>query len=207
MKNKFLSLLFGVGLFCGEAQALPQDWPCDEFKLSNDGISESSLPTDEPKAYQFRGNNGNYEVVVFHHHIDPEFVHASCGNAGCRGKIKNLKTGKEEYMYFDCSYDQETKLLECYRISGDEYLFTKASDDEYRAQLCDGGYYKYFKYSECTGCTCIVKDSRPRGSSDWDMNCIRENENIRCFRYYGYEAWRHFKNDFDDYKNCVGLGI
>ena len=42
---------------------------------------------------------------------------------------------------------------------------------------------------------------------EYSMACKKEGNNARCFTYYGYEAWRDFKNKDDDFQNCVGLGL
>ena len=72
-----------------------------------------------------------------------------------------------------------------------------------------GVYYKYLDINQCSGCKCIVKDSRGvQAAADMKMNCRRENENnLRCFTYLGYENWRDFENKDADFENCVGLEI
>lgn len=200
MKNRYLFFLICLGFTCGKAFALPQDWSCDEIDLNV--VADGS-----EWGHKFQGNNGLFEIMIDNFDETEPYVY-NCGNSGCLGTIKNLKTGEHENMRFDCLYNAQQKSLRCYRIDGDEYLLTKVSDDEYRVQLC-GSYFKYLNISQCLGCKCILRDSRgAQESSDKEMNCNRESDDkLRCFSYDGYEKWRDFKNKDEDFEECRGLGI
>lgn len=174
MKKICLMLVFC--LFCMDVKALPQDWPCDEIVLQKAGVNEDGKGI-------FRGQNGEYQIEIsaFDETVEHPFLY-NCGNGGCWGTFKNLVTGVEEVMRFDCLLAEDKKTLSCSKISGDEYLFTKVSDNEYRAELC-GEYYLFLVLNECAKGRCLVRDSRgeEEGSSVLEMNCLREKETyIRC---------------------------
>ena len=199
MKNRYLFFFCAV-FACGKANALPQDWSCDEIDLN-------IVANGSEWGHKFQGNNGLFEITIDNFDENKPYVY-SCGNSGCWGTIKNLKTGKYEDMRFDCLYDTQQKSLRCYRIDGDEYLLTKVSGDKYQVQLCES-YYKSLNISQCLGCKCVLRDSRGKqAASDIKMNCMRENNtSIRCFSYDGYEKWRNFENKDGDFERCIGLGI
>ena len=173
MKNRYLFFFCAV-FACGKAFALPQDWSCDEIDLN-------IVANGSEWGHKFQGNNGLFEITIDNFDGDKPYVY-SCGNSGCWGTIKNLKTGKHEDMRFDCLYDAQQKSLRCYRIDGDEYLLTKVSDGKYQVRLCES-YYKSLNISQCLGCECVLQDSRGKqAASDIKMNCMRENDtSIRCF--------------------------
>ena len=200
MKNSYLFLLFSTIFICGKANALPQDWSCDEIDLN-------IVANGSAYGHKFQGNNGLFEITIDNFDENEPHIY-NCGNSGCLGTIKNLKTGKYENMRFDCVYNTQQKYLRCYRIDGDEYVLTKVFDNKYQVQLCES-YYKYLDVSQCSGCKCILQDSRGKQlASDMKMNCMRENDTtIRCLSYNGYEKWRNFENKDEDFENCVGLDI
>ena len=200
MKNRYLLVLFIAIFICGKANALPQDWPCDEIDLN-------IVAKGSEYGHKFQGNNGLFEITIDNFDEKEPQIY-NCGNSGCLGTIKNLKTGKYENMRFDCLYNTQQKSLRCYRIDGDEYLLTKVSGDKYQVQLCES-YYKSLNISQCLGCECVLQDSRGKqAASDIKMNCMRENDtSIRCFSYDGYEKWRNFENKDGDFERCIGLGI
>ena len=190
-----------IFLSCGKVYSLPQDWPCEEITLTK---SNTSPKTENV----FQGNNGIYQITIINFDDNIKYSSYNCGNAGCLGKMTNLKTGQNETMRFDCHFDKIEKTLNCNRISGDEYILSKFSDNEYRVELC-GNFYRYIYLDKCNECSCIVQDSRGNNhSTDYIMNCTKENEQqIHCFTHYGYEEWRNFENKENDYDNCIGLNL
>lgn len=202
LKNRYLFLFMGMVFTCGRANALPQDWPCAEIDLN-------IVANGNEWGHKFQGNNGLFEVTInnFDETEDQPYIY-NCGNSGCLGTIKNLKTGKYEAMRFDCLYNAQQKSLRCRRIDGDEYLLTKVSENKYQVQLCNN-YYKSLNINQCSGCKCTLQDSRGKqAASDLMMNCLKENANtLRCFSYNGYEKWRNFENKDEDFENCVGLNL
>ena len=187
---------------CGKANALPQDWPCDEINLNIIGKGNEW-------GHKFQGNNGKYEITIHNFDENENQPHIyNCGNSGCLGTMKNLKTGKSENMRFDCLFNTQKKLLRCYRIDGEEYLLTKVSAEKYQVHLCNN-YYKFLNINQCSGCKCTLQDSRGKQkASDIQMNCTRESDNkLRCFSYEGYESWRNFKNKDEDFENCISLNF
>ncbi len=202
LKNSFLFFFLGLVFTCGKAYALPQDWPCDAVDLN-------IISKGVEWGHMFQGNDGLYEITIHNFDGNEEQPHVyNCGNSGCLGTMKNLKTGTSENMRFDCLFNSQKKSLRCSRIDGDEYLLTKESCGEYRVQLC-GGYYKYLDINQCVGCSCVLQDSRGKQvSSDMKVNCTREsNDKLRCFSYDGYESWCNFENKDQDFENCIGLNM
>ncbi len=197
-------LIMTLMLLCGNAYALPQDWPCDKIELDFIEV----LPSDyDDEEHLYRGNNGEYEITI-KFYINPYNQLPDIGTAGFEGYIKNLKTGKEEHMEFGCNFTAPKEKMICTRVDEDEYLLTKYSEDEYRVELC-GSYNRYIKLSECNKCACIIRCANSqRCGSDNKIACTREDENtIRCFSPHGYEHWRDYRNKIDDYKNCVNLNL
>ncbi len=175
MKKLCLALVFY--LFGVDVWALPQDWPCDEVVLQKAGVNEDGKGI-------FRGADGVYQIEIssFDETAEHPFLY-NCGNSGCWGMFKNLTSGVEEGMRFDCLLAEDKKTMSCSRILGDEYLFGKVSDNEYRAELC-GEYYLFLVLNECEKERCLVRDSRgeEEGNSVRKMNCLREKETyIRCW--------------------------
>ncbi len=195
---KIKLVLFLVALICGNAWALPQDWPCEMFTLSFVGKNPYGGDT-------FEGVSGSYKVTLPRVDWIEDTSRPDCGNAGCSGSIEQIETGRTELLRFWCSSNETKTILNCTIMHDDEFLLTKVLNTEYRAPICD--YYQYVDVTQCKGCTCILKDSRNE-STDRKVNCVRESETqLRCFTPYGYEAWRNYRNHFDDYNRCVQLGL
>lgn len=187
---------------CGKAFALSQDWPCDDFVLNISGQGQQW-------GHTFHGQKGDYEVTIPDYDETAEQPDIyNCGNAGCSGIIKNTKTGKSTDLRFDCLWDKTQKTLTCRKIDGNEYLLTQSAPHKYTVVLC-GLSNVYINSQECSKCKCILHNSEEKNSSsDREVRCRRENENqIRCFNYYGYEKWRNFENKDTDFENCVGLNL
>ena len=96
MKIKFLFLLLVFS--CGNAYALPQDWPCFGLQVekydvinNNDGIFE----------YAYRGETQGYNLNINLQGFS-EFPtsFANCGNSGCWGTISEKATGRTESLRF-----------------------------------------------------------------------------------------------------------
>lgn len=186
-------ILFAV-MFCGEAFALPQDWPCDEFVFSTENCKEDDV-------CYFYTIQGDYKVRVY------SDIRGDCGTAGCRGTIKNLKTNVTESLKFGCWRGGEKNQLICQNYVGEEYWFRKFNDDEYRMYLCGDGYYNYVKLSECTDCHCTMKDSEGnRRYSTWELNCRLDGDILYCVNFQVYEANHLETYKEGDYENCVDLG-
>lgn len=205
MKNSFLLILLVI-FSCGKALALPQDWLCEEIlvkkvkELQHDDVSYRNLYYGKNQYYSLSLElEGSYKY--------PNAV-ISCGTAGCYGTITNLQTNVSENMRFDCFFTKDKDVFSCHRIDNDEYLLTLSKPDTYTVQLCNS-YNLYVNIQECDQCKCIIHDSRGnKGSSDRQLNCYRENESqIRCFSYFGYEKWRNFENQENDFDKCVGLKL
>lgn len=205
MKNSFLLILLVI-FSCGKALALPQDWLCEEIlvkkvkELQHDDVSYRNLYYGKNQYYSLSLElEGSYKY--------PNAV-ISCGTAGCYGTITNLQTNVSENMRFDCFFTKDKDVFSCHRIDNDEYLLTLSKSDKYIAEIC-GSYYLYINLQECQKCKCLLHDSRGKvKSSNRLLHCTKENKSqIRCFTYYGYEAWRNFGNKENDFEECVDLKL
>ncbi len=190
--KRITSLFILTSLFCGKVVALPQNWLCDEIMINKitelriDDVSFSSLYRGKSEKYLLEMTlNGLYDF--------PNST-LQCGSSGCIGKLTNLDTSESEEMRFDCRMGSTIDTLFCYRLSGDEYILSKFSNNEYRVELCDS-YYKYILLDECSDCFCIVHDSRKNDTiSDLFMKCILSNEEIlHCFNRDAYEWQQQYK--------------
>lgn len=205
-------------LFCmlgAPVQALPQDWPCDEVVLQKVGENEDGKGV-------FRGQNGEYQIEIssFDETAEHPFLY-NCGNGGCWGIFKNLTTGVEEGMRFDCLLAEDKETMSCSRISGDEYLFGKVSDNEYRVELC-GEYYLSLDLNQCEDEICVVRDSRgeEKGSSVRKINCAQEGDDkVRCVGENYFDKEEAYFDSIDEvaekanlkrvkemYKKCDSVG-
>lgn len=205
MKNSFLLILLVI-FSCGKALALPQDWLCEEIlvqktkEIQKDNVSYRNLYFGKNETYSLSIElEGMYEY--------PNAI-IDCGTAGCSGTITNLQTNISENMRFNCFFTKDNDTFACHRIDNDEYLLTLSGSDKYIAEIC-GSYYLYVNLQECQKCKCPLHDSRGKTeSSDRLLHCTKENKSqIRCFTYYGYEAWRNFENKENDFEECVGLTL
>ena len=188
LKNRYLFLFMGMVFTCGRANALPQDWPCAEIDLN-------IVANGNEWGHKFQGNNGLFEVTInnFDETEDQPYIY-NCGNSGCLGTIKNLKTGKYEAMRFDCLYNAQQKSLRCRRIDGDEYLLTKVSENKYQVQLCNN-YYKSLNINQCSGCKCTLQDSRGKQAASADHGCADSADRCRSSEHHAVpwilsELWR-----------------
>lgn len=205
MKNSFLLILLVI-FSCGKALALPQDWSCEEIfvhktkEIQKDDISYRNL-------YFGKNETVSLSIELEGMYEYPNAI-INCGTAGCSGTMTNLQTNISENMRFDCSFTKDKDTFACHRIDNDEYLLTLSKSDKYIAEIC-GSYYLYINLQECQKCKCLLHDSRgEEGSSDRQLNCYRENQSqIRCFTYYGYETWRNFENQENDFEECIGLKL
>ena len=192
MKKLCIAVLFGWSI-CG-AYALPQDWPCDEVVLQKAGVNEDGKGI-------FRGADGAYQIEIssFDETAEHPFLY-NCGNGGCWGMFKNLTSGVEEGMRFDCLLAEDKETMSCSRILGDEYLFGKVSDNEYRAELC-GEYYLSLDLSQCEDEVCLVRDSRgeEKGSSVRKMNCVQEGDDkVRCLGQNHFDTSEAYFDSIDE---------
>lgn len=197
MKNSIISLI--VLLSCGNALALPQDWPCDNINLYN--ISQSAS-----ESVTFRGTNQKYEIIIENFVLNVENpISYNCGQSGCSGTIKNLKTKKTEELNFECFLNDNKDILSCGQYIADEYLFSKYNQSEYRAYLCNS-YFLSIHLDECSDCFCITHNSNS-SQQNKQLICNKENEKqLHCFTYYGYE--NYIKDATTEaYDNCIGMKV
>ena len=190
-------------MFCGEAFALPQDWPCN-----TDNIDLSSVGVGTSYGKQYRGNNGEYEIVIDNY--DATEPSANCGTTGCTGTIKNLQTGKSENLRFGCTYYSEKENLHCARLA-EEYILAPSDAGIYAVGYCPDVPSNIMKINiaDCNKCHCAAYyyDDKTKTSEKNYLACTVEGSALHCFTSYAYEAWRNFENQPDDYANCVGLDM
>lgn len=192
-------LLFAL---CGNAYALPQDWPCKTFELEKDNKTENKNSEDYGT---YRGQDDNYALSV-NIFWRTDLKVDDCGTAGCDGTIKNIKTGQEEHLRFFCEAENDFNTAKCFIRSGEEYMLSKVSEGYYRVNLCNNTSYKYVNLDECFGCTCILHDSeRPNADSDFYMGCKKDKNHLHCMTGNIYDEIYNPTSLVDDFKNCVGL--
>jgi hypothetical protein len=186
---------------CGNAYALPQDWPCKVFELERNG----EVRNEDMNTYS--GQDGTYALKV------NIFLHKNtksddCGSAGCNGTIKNIKTGETENLRFFCETENNYNNAKCHIRTGEEYILQKISDEYYQITLCDDTFYKYVHINECSECTCILHDSRKQnGDSDFYMGCKKDKDYLHCMTGNIYEEKYYPASEIDDFKNCVNLTL
>ena len=93
---------------------------------------------------------------------------------------------------------------------GEEVIFDKENDNNYVVHYCSDNTQKTLRFNvnDCKKCYCTMywyDGNEKSESGHYGMSCRKDGNKAQCFTYYGYEAWRDFKNDNDDFKNCVGL--
>ena len=210
MKNSILIVVSVLG-FCRLVYALPQDWPCFSMEVEKyknlEKVSNgfTALYSGERQGYHL-----DIELSAFFYEGKVSF--ADCGNSGRIGMIREISTGREERLPFFCEIHSMRELdkAECFVGSGEEYLFSKENDEVYTVHYCqdDPRQMLRLNLSDCDNCHCVAywyeKNVR-KGIGVLDLNCQKENSHLRCFTPTGYEAFRHFEDEKDDLKKCVGL--
>ena len=209
MKIKFLFLLLVFS--CGNAYALPQDWPCFGLQVekydvinNNDGIFE----------YAYRGETQGYNLNINLQGFS-EFPtsFANCGNSGCWGTISEKATGRTESLRFFCEeYSEDYAKVTCHVGFGEEAVFRAMGDGNYILNYCSDDQHKTLRFNlkDCDKCYCKMYwyNGEVRNTAGgYGMACKREENKAHCFTYYGYETWCDFKNKDDDFQNCVNLGF
>ena len=193
-----------IFLSCGNVYALPQDWPCTAFELKKCDQAENENLTDS-EAYCGQDDKYVLKVNVF---WNKQAKSDECGTAGCDGIIKNVETGQEENLRFFCEAEDDYNAAKCYIRTGEEYILSKVSEGQYQVNLCDNTSYKYVSLEECSGCTCVLHDSRkPDGTLDFYMGCKKNKDYLHCMTGNIYEEKYSPTSNADDFKNCVGLGM
>lgn len=188
-----------MGLFCGRAYALPQDWPCTAFELKKCEQARSEDLTGHT-VYCRQDDNYVSKVNVFWRE---DMESDDCGTAGCGGTITNLKTGQEENLRFFCEAENNYDGAKCYIRGGEEYILQKVTDEYYKVNLCDNASYKYVNLNECSGCTCVLHDSRKQ--EDFYMGCKQDKDSLHCMSGNVYDEKYNPSGGTDDFKNCIGL--
>ncbi|MBP3687546.1 MAG: hypothetical protein J6J35_04175 [Alphaproteobacteria bacterium] len=200
---------------CGKAIALPQDWPCEEFIVEKNQITEQSA-TDT--TYLYKGQTGNYflEIELTQDKNFPALF-ADCGTHGCPGTLKELTSKRQENINFFCEtiIENDYNKIKCFAGGGDEYLLTKATDNIYQTKICssENSHTIQLDLSTCNQCHCILSyydKNNIKQAGTWSMNCTRESPTqIRCFTSDGYTAWRNYDyiNATQDFQNCIDLTL
>jgi len=211
LKNKFYVIGALVFVFCGRAVALPQDWPCFEFELEKKNVIQD---TDDDFEYTYSGETKGFvvDINLFGSHKFPQ-TFARCGTSGCQGIITEKNTGKTENLRFFCEKHNEgfTKVS-CFVGLGDEAVFDEESENNYALHYCPDDMEKTLKFSvhDCKKCHCEMHWHNGENKDEtgiWAMSCRKEGKKAHCFTYYGYENWRNFENEQNDFDECVKLGL
>ena len=197
-----------IGLSCGKALALPQDWPCFNFELKKIGVIEDSKSEFE---YIYYNETSEYTIninLMGNHQIPNLF--ANCGTAGCSGIIVDKINNKSEELRFFCeNYSANYSKVNCIIGKGDEFIFKKIND-KYIAHYCSNDKTKILSFdkNECNKCHCLIYENDKANKNlqtQLKMGCKFDNKTAHCFSNTGYEQWRNFEHNNDDFKNCINL--
>jgi len=208
---KISYVIFFVGLSCDRADALSQDWPCEEFYVYKTGVINDS---DNEFEYSYKGETSKYiiDINLLGSHLFPNLF-ANCGTSGCLGTITEKSTTKSDSLRFFCEeYNEDYTKAKCHISFGDEAIFAKESKNSYSVHYCADNPKKILRFnvSDCEKCHCLAywydEDSKNMLGSIL-MACKIEKTKAHCFTYSGYEQWQNFNNNAEDYENCVGLSL
>ena len=209
MKNSLFLLL--LILSCGTAYALSQDWPCFGIEVEKyatvsdaDGIFE----------YAYKGEKKGYKLDINLSGFSDSFASfANCGTSGCFGTITEIATGRTESLRFFCEEynDDYTKVI-CHVGFAEEAIFDSTENGNYVVHYCSDDMQKTLRFSlsDCKECHCNMYwyDGEVKNTAGHhNMACKNEGNKVHCFDYSGYEFWRDFRNEADDYENCIGLNF
>ena len=193
-----------LSLSCGKVMALPQDWPCFDFELNK---LETITDSKDEFEYKYKSETSLYtvEINLIGNHLHPNLF-ANCGTSGCRGIVSDNKTGKSENLRFFCeSYSDNYSKVICRIAKGDEFIFNKI-DGNYQTTYCSNNKKKIltFNKDKCNACHCVIY-GKGDNQTQLKMGCDFRDNVAHCFSYNGYEEWRNFENNENDFKNCVNL--
>ena len=193
-----------LGLSCDKALALPQDLPCSNFELNKTEVITNSKDEFE---YKYIGKTPLYtiEINLMGNHQDLNLF-ANCGSAGCGGVFRDNKTGKSENLRFFCENNSDNySKVKCSIVKGDEFIFNQINGI-YKVNYCldDKTKILIFDKNKCNNCHCTVYE-KDNTQILLKMGCDFKNNIAHCFSYSGYEEWRNFENNENDFKNCVKL--
>ncbi len=98
----------------------------------------------------------------------------------------------------------------CYVGFGQEAVFDKEDTEKYVVHYCTDNMQKALRFdlTDCERCHCTMywyDDEVKNTPGEYQMACKKDDRKAHCFTYYGYEVWRNFENEDDDFQNCVGL--
>jgi len=208
---KISYVIFFVGLSCDRADALSQDWPCEEFYVYKTGVINDS---DDEFEYSYKGENPKYivDINLLGSHLFPNLF-ANCGTSGCFGTITEKSTNKSESLRFFCEeYNEDYTKVTCVIGFGNETIFDKTDNIFYTAHYCADNPDKFISLnlSDCKKCHCIGhwhNGNIKKDDGEYVAACMKEENKLRCFNLDGY-LLKYFPNvSLQDYKNCIGLEL
>ena len=203
-QSLILTISVVLGLSYGKADALPQDWPCFDFELNKVEVIADNKDEFE---YKYKGETSLYTIEInLNGNYQDLNLFANCGSAGCGGTISENKTGKSENLRFFCeNYSDDYSKVKCSIVKGDEFIFNKINGT-YQANYCldDKTKILTFDKNKCDNCHCVIYGIND-AQTLLKMGCDFRDNVAHCFSYIGYEEWRNFENNENDFKHCVKL--
>ncbi len=162
--------------------------------------------------YAYEGEKGGYNLKInLSGSSFSDALFANYGSSGCQGIITEISTGRSEKLKFFCEeYNDDYTLVTCYVGLGEEVIFDRVGNENYVVHYCSDDKQKTLRFNiaDCEKCHCTMywyEGEIRKQVGRYDMACKQEEDKAHCFTYYGYEAWRDFLNQDDDFKQCVGL--
>ena len=134
-----------------------------------------------------------------------------CGNV-CDVRPAFLLSGHTKSCGHCNFYEDCVTHIKCTVKNGRYFIFDKEDDSNYVVHYCSDNTQKTLRFNinNCDKCYCKmywydgnIKDT----TGNYGMACKKEENKAHCFTYYGYETWRNFQNNVDDFQNCIGLNF
>lgn len=196
-------------LFCSQAYALPQDWPCFSINVQKNTVIEEN---DNNFEYAYIGETNGYTLNINLSGIYKfPSLFANCGTLGCSGTITEKSTKKYENLLFFCEeYNDDYTKVKCHIAQGDEFVFDKKNEKEYTVNYCIDNQQKNMKINplNCSDCHCLAywyDDNIKNKIAPLNLVCKKEQNKLHCFTNNGYEKWRNFESNSNDFQNYYGL--
>lgn len=148
------SILGGQLLFCGGAEALPQDWNCDAIDVVK--VEEVADSMGFLQLLYVGERDGVRLRIAFD--IDEDDggkVVLDCGNQGCLGEFEDITSGKREEFYFYCEQQQGNRVS-CSPVIWRHWRLKSVGNGRFEMTMCRGERSYQLDVKDCRGDSCLL---------------------------------------------------
>lgn len=151
--GSLLSSIFGgLLVFCGGAEALPQDWNCEAIDVVK--TAEVAGAVGLPQQLYVGERDGVRLRIAFYVDDDGTAV-LDCGNQGCLGEFENITSGKREEFDFYCEQLEDDRVS-CLPVIWRHWLLKSVGNGRFEMTMCRGEHSYQLDVKDCKGDSCLL---------------------------------------------------